>query len=44
MDSSGKPWRAPPKQATHQIERFLSLKAIRMTERSHGVCGGAGVE
>jgi hypothetical protein len=44
MDSSGEPWPAPPKQATHQIERFLSLKAIRMTERSHGVCGGASVE
>jgi hypothetical protein len=44
MDSSGEPWRAPPKQDMHQIERFLSLKAIRMTERSHGVCGGEGVE
>jgi hypothetical protein len=44
MDPSGEPWRAPPKQATHQIELFLSLKAIRMIERSHGVCSGASVE
>jgi hypothetical protein len=44
MDSSGKPWRALPKQATHQIKRLLRLKAVRMTKRSHDVCGGAGVE
>jgi hypothetical protein len=43
-DSSGEPWRTPPKKATHQIKRFLRLKAIRMTKRSHGVCGGTGVE
>ena len=28
----------------HQIKRFLRLKVVRMTKRSHGVCGGAGVE
>jgi hypothetical protein len=44
MDSSGEPWRAPPKQATHQVKRFLRLKAVRMTKRSHGECGGAGVK
>jgi hypothetical protein len=43
-DSSGEPWRAPPKLATHQVKRFLRLKAVRMTKRSHGKCGGAGVE
>jgi hypothetical protein len=44
IDYSGEPWRAPPKQATYQIKRFLKLKAVRMTKRSHGVCGGTGVE
>jgi hypothetical protein len=44
MDSSGELWRAPPKQATHQIKRSLRLKAVRMTKRSHSVCSGAGVE
>jgi hypothetical protein len=43
-DSSGEPWSAPPKQATHQVKRFLRLKAVRVTKRSHGECGGAGVE
>jgi hypothetical protein len=43
-DSSGEPWRAPPKQAAHQVERLLRLKAVRMTKQSHGMCGGAGVE
>jgi hypothetical protein len=43
-DSSGEPWRTPPKQATHQIKSFLRLKAVRMTKRSHGVCGSASVE
>jgi hypothetical protein len=43
-DSSGEPQRAPPKQAAHQVERFLGLKAAGMAKRSHGVCGGAGVE
>jgi hypothetical protein len=43
-DPSGEPWRTPPKQAMHQIEIFLGLKAIRMTERSHGVCSGPAVE
>jgi hypothetical protein len=32
MDSSGEPWRAPPKQAKHQVERFLRLKAVRVTK------------
>jgi hypothetical protein len=44
MDSSGEPQRAPPKQATHQVKRFLRLKADRVTKRSHGVCGGASGE
>jgi hypothetical protein len=39
-DSSGKPWRAPPKQVAHQVERLLRLKTVRMTKRSHGLCGG----
>jgi hypothetical protein len=43
-DSPGEPWHAPPKQATHQVKCFLRLKAIRMTKRSHGECGGASVE
>jgi hypothetical protein len=43
-DSSGEPWRAPPEQAAHQIKRFLRLKAVGMTKRSHGKCGGASVE
>jgi hypothetical protein len=43
-DSSGEPWRAPPKQAAHQVERLLRLKAVRMTKRSHGECGGVDVE
>jgi hypothetical protein len=33
-DSSGEPWRTPPKQAVHQIERLLRLKAVGMAERS----------
>jgi hypothetical protein len=44
MDSSGEPWRAPPEQATHQVKRFLRLETVRVTKRSHGVGGGAGVE
>jgi hypothetical protein len=43
-DSSGKPQRAPPKQAAHQVKRLLRMKAIRVTKRSHGVCGGTSVE
>jgi hypothetical protein len=43
-NSSGEPWRAPPKQATHQVERLLRLKAVRVTKRSHGVCGGVSGE
>jgi hypothetical protein len=43
-EGTGEPWRAPPKQAAHQVERLLRLKAVRMTKRSHGLCGGAGVE
>jgi hypothetical protein len=37
-------WRAPPKQAAHQVERRLRLEAVGVTERSHGVHGGASVE
>jgi hypothetical protein len=37
-------WCAPPKQAAHQVERFLRLEMVRMTKRSHGVCGGASGE
>jgi hypothetical protein len=44
MDSSGQSRSTPPKQATHQVKRFLRLKTVRVTKRSHGVCGGAGVE
>jgi hypothetical protein len=44
VDSSGEPWCTPPKQATHQIECLLRLKAVGMAERSHGLCGGTGVE
>jgi hypothetical protein len=44
IDSSSEPWRAPPKQVALQIKRFLRLKAVRMTKRSHGECGGVGVE
>jgi hypothetical protein len=44
VDSSGEPRSAPPKQAAHQVKRFLRLKMVRVTKRSHGVCGGAGVE
>jgi hypothetical protein len=43
-DSSGEPRCAPPKQAAHQVKRFLRLKAVRVTKRSHGVCGGASVK
>jgi hypothetical protein len=31
-DSSSEPRRAPPKQAAHQVERLLRLKADRMTK------------
>jgi hypothetical protein len=44
VDSFGEPWHALPKQAAHQVDRLLRLKAVRMTKRSHGMCGGAGVE
>jgi hypothetical protein len=43
-DSSGKPRRAPPEQAAHQVKRSLRLKMVRVTKRSHVVCGAAGVE
>jgi hypothetical protein len=43
-DSSGVPRHAPSKQAAHQVERFLRLKVVGMAKRSHGVCGGVGVE
>jgi hypothetical protein len=43
-DSSGETRRAPPEQATHQIECRLRLEAVGMTERSHGVGGDAGVD
>jgi hypothetical protein len=36
--------RPPPKQAVHQVECRLRLEAVGVTERSHGVGGGAGVE
>jgi hypothetical protein len=43
-DSSGEPWRAPPEQAAHQIECRLTLQAVGMAKRSHGVGGSVGVE
>jgi hypothetical protein len=42
--SLSEPWRAPPEQAAHQIECRLTLQAVGMAKRSHGVGGGAGVE
>jgi hypothetical protein len=42
-DSSGEPRSAPTKQAARQVKRFLRLKTVRVTKRSHGVCGGVGV-
>jgi hypothetical protein len=32
--------RAPSEQATHHVERLLSLKTLRMNQRGHGDCGG----
>ena len=43
-DSSGEPRRTPPEQAAHQVKRFLRLETVRVTKRSHGVCGGASGE
>jgi hypothetical protein len=36
--------RAPSKQVAHHIERRLSLEAVGLAKRSHGVSGGAGVD
>jgi hypothetical protein len=44
VNRSGEPWRTPPEQATHRVERRLRLEAVGVAERSHGVCGCAGVE
>jgi hypothetical protein len=43
-DSSSEPQHTPPEQAAYQVKRFLRLETVRVTKRSHGVCGGAGVE
>jgi hypothetical protein len=43
-DPSGEPRRASSEQATHQVERSLSLETLGMAKRSHGLCGGASAE
>jgi hypothetical protein len=43
-DSFGEPRRAPPEQAAHQVKRFLRLEMVRVTKRSHGLCGSASGE
>jgi hypothetical protein len=44
VDPPGERRRTPSKQVVHHIECRLSLEAIRLAKRSHGVGGGAGVE
>jgi hypothetical protein len=44
VDPSGERRRAPSKQVAHHIEHRLSLEAVGLAKRSHGVGGGAGVE
>jgi hypothetical protein len=43
-DPPGERWRTPSKQVVRHIERRLSLEAVGLAKRSHGVGGGAGVE